>query len=153
MYISIKKIIMRLTKLLFTFLFLLSTCVFSQTTSCPEGTNAATFDNWTTILKEGIPDLKNLRKWVRLNKDHPSISLKDLKQMELVTNRLEYMANDLVRYINKYKNSNMEAVCKYVFIKHKTYLGDYLYLTHALFDTIDPTPEAKFSNVDIWKYK
>ncbi len=133
-----KKIITITTILLLTF-----TVKAQETYTCPEGWNVEKLMEYPPVLDELRPKLKVLRQWARKNNN---------PQAELVTNRLEYWAKDMGRYIRNYANSHTDKVCERLLVKDLEYFYDFMYLTSPIMDLRYPTPQDKFNAIDMTKY-
>ncbi len=125
-------------------LLALSTNAQNKTYTCPKGFDVEKLLKFPDELDRLRPQLKIIRAWARKN---------NKKQAELVTNRLEYWAKDMARYIRKYAKSHTNKVCERVTVTDFKYLNDFITLTFPLLDTQYPTFQNRINAIDLTKYK
>jgi len=131
-------------KKLITIAIVLLFAFSAKAQNCPENFDAEKLLEYSTWIDSLRPKLKVVRQWARTNNN---------AQAELVTNRLEYWAKDISRYIKKYAESHTDAVCKRLTKADFEYLSDFAILTSPLFDIKHQTTQAKFNEIDMTKYK
>lgn len=82
--------------------------------------------NWFIEIKAHLDNpryrqqIKDLRQWARKN---------NKPKYEAMTNKLEYWVKDTSRYIERYLDSEFDAVCKRIITKDYNYLGDFMIIT------------------------
>ncbi|WP_417873828.1 hypothetical protein [Xanthomarina gelatinilytica] len=134
-----KKIILLLA------LFTVSVSSLTAQTSCSQFENTgfesieAYFADLKNALETNIPRLKETRQWARKN---------NKPQVETATNRLEYWAKKFNQFIDKHKESNIEAVCE-KFENDRVYMADFAQLT-IMFVL---TNSNSYKSVDYSKYE
>ena len=127
-----------------TIILLLTISAKAQKThTCPEGFNAKKLLEFPTELDKLRPKLKILRQWARANNN---------TQAEVTTNKLEYWAKDIARYIRKYAESHTDKVCERIMETDYKYLSDFFILTIPLLEYQYPTNQKRFDAIDMTKY-
>ncbi|HHH50147.1 MAG TPA: hypothetical protein ENK52_04130 [Saprospiraceae bacterium] len=126
------------------YLFITSNALAQSNNICPESITVNKMLDLPKKLEELRPKLKTIRAWARKNNN---------AQLELVTNRLEYWAKDITRYIQKYTKSHTDKVCERLTKKDRQYLYDFYVLTSPIYDFYYPSISARANAIDLNKYK